>query len=323
MQSAYDSPDDTVNWTADAAYSAGDIIQLPDGSAGQVTLDVVSGDAVGVRVRGILFNVAKTSGFNALAGNRAYWDVSASKVNYKKVNDRDFYVGRFAEDGTGDGTDTTCSLRLNVDPKPDVDLLRDGYLSVPTGTQAAGSTGFSLPKDFGGSKQLLLTATSEAQCIDMLSVDRFSVDANPIAEFIVRPAANGSDSTVDFNMGLASATSTSDADAIAESVFAHIDGGSTAIATESDDGTTEVAADATGSTISAGTAVANRTEFWIDARDKANVKVYVDGARKNSDVTHVLTAATGPLALLVHLEKSTGTATANFIVDRAVVRFQK
>ncbi len=323
MKSNYTNVGDLVDYVADAAYTAGDIIQLPDGRAGQVTVTCESGKTVGVRVKGILENVTKTSGFVAKKGNRAYWDVSAGAVNYKKVNDRDFYLGRFAAEGTNAGTDTTCAVTLNINPKPDIDLLRDGYISVPTGTQAAGSTGFSLPKDLGGSKQLMLTATNEAQCIDMLSVDRFSVDANPIAEFIIRPVTNGTTSAVDFNMGFANGTSTSDADAITESVFAHIDGGSVNILTESDDSVTDVAADDSGADISAGSAVANRSEVWIDAADKTDVKIYIDGARVNDDVTHVLTAATGPLGLLIILEKETGTATANFIVDRAEVRFQK
>ena len=103
----------------------------------------------------------------------------------------------------------------------------------------------------------------------------------------------------------------------------HIDGGSTNILSQSDDGTTDTAPDATGSTISAGSAVANRTEVWIDGRDKTAIKFYIDGALKNNDVNHTLAAAVGPLGLLVLLEKTTGTATANYVIDHGSVRFQK
>lgn len=321
MLSAYSNEGDTIDWTADDDYSAGDIIQLPDGRPGQITVDIEGGKVVGVRVRGILVNVAKTATFVALEGNRAYWDVSANKVHYKKVNDRDFYLGRFAADGEPAGDDETCSVVIGVDPKPDIDLLTDPALSVPTGTQAVG--GFGFPKVLGGAAVLQLTATNEAQCIDMLSVDRFSPDAKFIAEFIIRPDANGSTSDVDFNLGIANGTSTTDADAVTQHVFAHVDGGSANILSQSKDGVTTVAADDTGADISAGSAVANRSEIWIDGRDKTNVKIFVDGVRVNADVVHTLAAATGPLGLLVHLEKSTGTATARFTVDRAVVRYQR
>ena len=325
MKSIFHDEGETVDVTSTAAWTAGDIIQLPDGRAGQVTVSVASGKPVAVRVKqgSLLRSVTKTSGFNALKGNPAFWDFSAGAVNYKKVNDQDFFIGVFTDDGTAAGTDTTCSIALNVPFRTDIDLLRDGFLSVPTGTQAAGSTGFGLPKDFGGSKQLLITATNEAQCIDLFSVDRFSVDSNFMARFIFRPITNGSDSTVDFDIGVAGSTDTDNGDDIAEQALVHIDGGSTNILSQSDDGTTDTAPDATGSTISAGSAVANRTEVWIDGRDKTAIKFYIDGALKNNDVNHTLAAAVGPLGLLVLLEKTTGTATANFIIDHGSVRFQK
>jgi FMN-dependent NADH-azoreductase len=53
----------------------------------------------------------------------------------------------------------------------------------------------------------------------------------------------------------------------------------------------------------------------MDARDPASVKLYVDGVRVLSGTTFVLTAATGPLGLLAHLEKTTGTATGTVYVD--------
>ena len=42
-----------IQWTADAAYSNGDVIQLRDGRAGVISQDVVSGGIVGVHIRGI------------------------------------------------------------------------------------------------------------------------------------------------------------------------------------------------------------------------------------------------------------------------------
>jgi len=242
-----------------------------------------------------------------LMGGRVYWDHSENVATFRKVNDRDFYVGRVVVADAA-ATDTTVKVALNIDPPYDVDILRDGALSVATGTVAAG--GFDLPRRYGGAMGLSLTATNEAQCVDMLSVDRFAIGSNPILEAIIRVGANGSTSAVDINIGLANGTSTTDADAITEHVLFHIDGGSTAINAQSKDGTTTVTATDTTKTISAGSAVANRSELWIDARNTSNVKLYVDGVRVLSATTFSLAAATGPLGLLAHVEKTSGTATA-------------
>ena len=73
--------------------------------------------------------------------------------------------------------------------------------------------------------------------------------------------------------------------------------------------------------VTAGTAVANRVELWIDCRDPANVKLYVDAVRVLSATTFRLDNAAGPLGLLAHLEKTAGTATAGPVwLDRAEMR---
>jgi predicted RecA/RadA family phage recombinase len=310
---------EVLNWTADADYSAGDVIQLSDGRAGFVTVDVTSGNIVGVQVTGVV-KTLKTTSMVLLAGGRAYWDHSANKAHYKKVNDRDFYLGRVTADAAS--ADTVCYVALNVDPPYDIDALRDGALSVATGTAAAG--GFGLPAVYGGALGLSLTSTSEVQCVDILSVDRFAVGANAIVEAIFRIGVNGSTSAVDFNVGVANGTSTSDADAITESCFIHVDGGATDLLAESDDGTTEVAATDTTVDFTAGSAVANRVEAWFDLRDPADIQVYVNGALVLGSTVFKLDAATGPLGLLAHLEKSTGTATAGPIyIDALRARFQQ
>lgn len=300
-----------------SAIAAGEVRQLADGRAGVMgVVGAASTDPYAAMETTGQRTITKTTGIAILDGGRVFWDHSANAAHYKKVNDRDFYIGRAVGDAAS--ADATMTVNLNVDCEPQIDLLRHGFLSVPTGTQAVGAFGY--PKDFGDSMSLELTATNEAQCIDMLSVDRVAINANPIAEFIVRPAVNGSTSAVDFNVGVANGTDTADADLIAESVFFHIDGASTAIKAESDDGTTDVPATDTTKTISAGSAVANRTELWIDMRDPTSIKMYVDGVRVLTGTTFLLTAATGPIGLLVHLEKSSSTATALFLIDRAELR---
>ncbi len=312
--------DSEVRVTLAAAASPGEVRQLSNGLAGvmQGLNAGASGDLRSFKTEG-QFSLTKATGVVLLDGGRAYWDHSANNVTFKKVNDRDFYVGRVVGDAASG--DTEVVVNLNVDPRPQIDLLRDGALSVATGTAAAG--GFGLPAIRGGVPGLQLTATSEAQCVDLFSVDRVALSSNPIAEFVVRMQANGSDNTVDFNVGLANATNTTDADLIAESAFFHIDGGALTILAESDDGTTEVAATTTTLSITAGAAVANRVEFWLDARDPSNVRYYVDAVEVNAATANLgnIALATGPLGLLVHLEKTTGTATAGpFHIDRAELR---
>lgn len=320
MDATYVRGRDDVRQTAEAAVSPGDVRQMPDGRAGvyQATLGAAANDRINVTTSG-QFTFTKTSGVVLLDGQRAYWDYSAAAVTFRKVNDRDFYLGRIVGDAAS--ADTTCVVNINVDPVYDIDLQRSPFLSVPTGTAAAGAFGF--PKVLGGAHSIELTATNEAQCIDLLSVDRFSVDSNPIVEAEIRIPTNGTTSAVDFNIGLASATSTTDADGIAESVFFHIDGGSLNLLAESDDGTTEVAATDTTVDVTEGSAVANRVHLMIDARDKTSVKLYVDGVRVLSGSTFVLTAATGPLGLLVHLEKTSSTATGKVVIDRLTARLGK
>lgn len=297
----------TIGIIEDAARSAGEVIQLKDGRAGvKAGLNAsVANDTVEYEVAG-RFRFAKTASIVILNGGRVYWDHSANTATFEKVNDRDFYLGRAFKDAAA--SDDEVFVEINIDPPYDIDIMRDAVLSVATGTSAAG--GFGLPRVYGGARGLVLTATSEVQCVDMLSVDRFALGSNAIVEAIFRLGTNGSTSDVDFNIGIANGTSTSDADAITESVFIHIDGGSLNINAESDDGTTEVNATDTTIDATAASAVADRVEVWFDLRDPSDVQIYINGALVLPSTVFNIAAATGPLGLLAHLEKATGTATA-------------
>src|SRR4051812_38983054 len=94
------------------------VVQMPSGKAGfyDNKTPAASGDYVEYETAGT-FNCTKATGFIALKGGRAYWDVSAGNVNYKKVADRDFYIGRFAEDATNAAT--SCAILANEDPPYD------------------------------------------------------------------------------------------------------------------------------------------------------------------------------------------------------------
>ena len=136
------------NWdeqrlTASAAVGVGEIWQMADGSAGyydrlagNVTNPVISGgsgDSVIFRTSGHA-TVTKTTGIVILDGGRVYWDHSANAAHFEKVNDRDFYIGRAVGDSAS--ADASMVVNLNVDPNYDIDLVRDPYQSVVTGTQA-------------------------------------------------------------------------------------------------------------------------------------------------------------------------------------------
>jgi hypothetical protein len=244
-------------------------------------------------------------------------DHSTGLAHFKKVNDRDFSLGVAVGDAAASATEVVVDL--NVKPHWLIDLLRDPLMSVVVGTQAVGGL---LPAQMrGGSLALNITATNEAQKVDALSVDGFGAAAKAIARFVLRLPNGGSGSASDFNFGLADDTHASNADTIANSIFFHLDGGSTNINAQSDDNTAHAVA-ATDTTIdfTAGVAVAHRVELWIDKRDPADVRFYVEGARVLPLVAFDVSAFTGTWKLLAHLEKASGTETADAIVDAAAVR---
>lgn len=263
------------------------------------------------------FVIAKTSGIQILKGGRVYWDHSAGTATFRRVNDRDFYLGRAQEDAAS--TAATVRVLLNEDPPYDIDLLRDGYATVPVGTQALG--GFLPPQNRGGALHFVLSSTNEAQKVDALSVDGFAEEANAIVEYVFRVPSDGAGTVVDVSIGVANDTHATDADSITESVFIHLNANSTTIYAESDDGTTEVAATDTTTTYTEGSAVANRKEVWFDFRDPADVQIYVDGVNVLPATTFDIDAATGPWKLLVHVEKTSSTDTYELAIDRAVARY--
>lgn len=297
---------ESVDWVADAAYSGGDVVQLKDGRAGVVSVDVASGATVGVYVCGI-FKLQKTTSIVMLNGGRVAWDYSASKAHFKTVNDQDFFFGSAVEDATSAAT--TIKAAINVHPTYVCDLSRDAFASVIVGTAAAGAFGF--PRRFGGANTFALTATSEAQKVDALGTDGFANGANAIVEMRLNNVSNGTGGTQDWNIGLANATHATDADSITRHLFCHIDGNSTNINFQSKDGTTTVAATDSTVDLTAGTAF----EVWFDMRNPASVLIYVDGVAVLTSTTFDVSAMSTTWFLLAHLEKTTGTDTFEGRVD--------
>lgn len=304
--------------TAAAAIAAGELWQMPSGRAGvyQGANAAASGDVVCFDTENDIYIVPKTASIVILDGGPVYWDNSASKAHFKQVDDQDYYLGTAYGDAAS--SDTTMKVKLNCRPSYKVDLIRDPFTPVPVGTSAAG--GFGFPRIYGGAVGLFLTATSEAQKVDALSVDGFANAANGIVEFAVRFPTGGSGSASDYSIGIASGTHATDADSIAQHLFMHTDGAATDIKFQSKDGTTTVTA--TDSTVdyTAGSANTNRVEVWFDMRAPGSVKIYVDGVRVLSGTTFDVSAAASTWKLLAHAEKTTGTETGDVIVDWLRVR---
>lgn len=281
--------------------TAYELWQTPTGRAGVLDSpnSVSSGNYFDMRTDG-QWNVVKSSGFVALKGNRAFWDHSANAINYKKVNDRDFYAGRFAEDASSAAT--VCVVDLNADPPYDVDVSRDPFDTAIIGTQGLNTMGLFRR---GGAHKFLLSSTSEAQKVDILSKDGFSLAANAIIEFAIEVISDGAGTAVDVSIGAANDTHATDADSITDSLFMHLDANNVNINFESDDGTHEVAA--TDSTIDY--AEGTRFEVWMDMRDPADVQIYVDGSLVLGGTTFNLSSSVATWKLLAHIEKTSAADT--------------
>lgn len=309
-----------VRVTASAAVAVGECWQMKDGRAAVYADDKAasSGDRTRWKANG-QWTFTKATGFVGLDGNRAYWDHSANNVSWRKQSDRDFYLGRFVGDSVTGATE--CVVNLNVDPRSDIDLLRDGFQSVLVGTPAAG--GFGYPVSLGGSLVFELSATNEAQKVDALGVDGFVKGANAIVEIVFRVLSDGAAGSQDISLGVANATHASDADAIADSVFVHLNGGDVNVYVESDDGTTEVGA--TDSTVdyTEGSDLASRVEAWFDFRDPADVQVYLNGSNVLPNSVFNVDAYAGTWFPLIHVEKASGTDVYKLAVDRFTVRFSE
>lgn len=292
---------------AAATVTAYELWQTPTGKAGVYDnpAAVASGSYFDMRTDG-QWTVTKAAGFAALKGNRAYWDHSANALNYKKTNDRDFYAGRFAEDATSAAT--TCLLDLNADPPYDLDIARDPFDTLYVGTQGLNTMGVFRR---GGAHKMIMSTANEAQKMDMLSKDGFALSANAIIEFAIEVVSDGAGSEPDFNIGVANATDSDNADDITDSIFIHLNGNDVNIYAESDDGTVEVVATDTTIDYAEGT----RFECWIDMRNPASVAIYVNGSQVLTATTFNVSASVATWFLLAHLEKTAAASVYEIDVD--------
>lgn len=317
MPDAFQTADwDKQRVTIAAGVSKGELWSLGNGQAAFIPdAPHNSGDQPDFQISGVC-TVTKANGVKFLDGGRVYWDHSANAATYKPVNDRDFYIG--TSFGDWEAGDLTMQVNLNAQQSNLIDFNRDAFDTVLVGTQAVG--GFGEWKLRGGARKANITATNEAQKIDMLSQFAFSKTANAIIEGIVNVRDDGSGTVVDVSIGIANDTHASDAGAITESCFIHLDANDVNIYAESDDNAAgEVAATDTTIDYTAGTPF----EFWIDTRNPADIQIYINAALVLGASTFTLDAATGPFKLLIHVEKSSSTDTYELDVNRFVARLME
>lgn len=295
-----------IDWTADAAYSAGDVIQLRDGRAGVVAADCASGDVVGVHVGGI-FRVAKTTSMVVLPSSKLFWDHSADKAHLLHRNDRDLFLGAAVSEETAAAT--TVDVNLNVEPVFAAGF-EHGFASVRVLT-----AGF--PVAVGAGREgvnLEFSATAEVQKVDALSHRGFVVEGEGIAHFLVCVNDNGDASAMDLDWGVATATHASDFEQIAQRVGFHLDGNTLDLDLASDDGTTDT------TLVDTTVNVVEGTPFLcqLDMRDRENIKAYVDGVRVLDGTTGAATtlklAAAATVKCIAHMEKTSDDTPGNFSV---------
>lgn len=293
--------DCTVDWTPAAAVVGGEVIQLRDGRAAVVNVDAASGVVVGTSVEGV-YKVQKTTSMVVLKGSPLYWDHSADKCHLLHRNDRDFYLGTAQEDATSSAT--TVLVDLNVQPVYTLSLA-SGYHSIPIST-----AGWPHIYGAGNSVGFKFDLTAEAQKLDALTLRGMAVESLAIVDALFCINLNGDAASADFNIGVANASHATDADAITEHLFAHIDGASLNIMAQSADGTTTVTT--TDTTIDA--VVGTPILVQWDLRNTSDIQMYINGVNVLPSTVFKLNAATGPLKLLAHLEKDANDTPGNFTI---------
>lgn len=288
---------------AAAAVASGEVWQLPNGRAAvKVGANAAaSGDTVRFTDVG-KHTVTKTASQVWIDGGPIWWDHSANAATCIPplvTGDRDFFLGCAVGDAAS--ADVTGAVDFNVQPVYEIDLQRDQFDAVIVKT-VVGSTTVEIPdvKVRGGMQQLILGTTAEAQKVDLLSKRSFAKGAKWIVEGIVNITTNSDNAAGDFNIGVANGTHATDADSITEACFLHTDGNALDISAASRDGTTTVTITDTTTDFAVGTPF----YFCMDGRNLADIQIYINGVLQLGSTVFKLDAATGPLKLLAHLEKT-------------------
>jgi len=171
-----------------------------------------------------------------------------------------------------------------------------------------------------GVKKFAFDAVAEAATAALYMVNSpFDIDKNPVFECILAIYDIGDDATLDFNWGLASDTHATDFDSIATFAAFHMDSPGLSVLCHSDDGTTDTApvdtlVDLVDNTMAT---------FKIDVSDKTKVKFFINGVRVLASTTFDISAYTGALTPIVHVEKTSNNTTMELRLDRIRVRGER
>lgn len=312
-EARYRRDDQRFQLLAASQIDAGQVIQLPTGEAAFLE----GGGAVSstantenLRTRGKV-EIEKTTGQVYLPGQEVYWDYSANKLHYAKVNDRDFFVGSVCEDAVS--ADLTALVDLNKRQRADIDFTRDFFATTYVGTQGVNTMGI-WPR--AGGRKFIASTTNEAQKFELLSRDGFDKNANWIIEALFTVVSGGAAGEPDFNIGVANGTHATDFDSVTEYCALHIDGNSVNLNLQSKDGTTTVASTDTTSDYTAGSTVAVREHWLFDGRDPADIQIYRNGVLQLGSTVFRLDNAVGPLFLIAHFEKTAAATVFELDLER-------
>lgn len=322
-EARYNRDDQRFSLRAAAGIDAGAVIQVPTGEAAflQATAAVSSGsDTENLRTRGKVW-VEKATSVVLLPGQEVYWDHSANKATYFKSNDRDFFLGTVVADA--DSADLSVEVDLNKRGHFDIELGRPGDFFLSTLVGAVGYNTMGLQARAGGYK-LILSSANEAQKVDLLSEDGWAPSANAIVEAVFRVVSDGAGTAPDFNIGLANDTHATDFDSTTQHFAIHMNGNAQDIFAQSTDGTTTVAG-TTDTTVNyvEGSTVATRVHALFDTRTLTDCQLYINGANVLGATTFALDAATGPLRLIAHLEKTAAADVYEVDVEKLRVWFSE
>lgn len=313
--SSYIRSETDYRLTVEAAVSVGEVWQLANGLAAAYTEAnaAASGDTGKRWTTTGQYTVPKAASVVVLDGADLWWDHSANAatpVPPLVAGDRDFFLGSAVGDAAA--ADESCAVNLNVRSIPVIDYHRDGG---DTAIVLTAGTPYLVQR--GGTLEAGFSATAEAQKLDWLSKRSFALGSNWILDAVVEIQTNADADVADLNIGVANGTHASDFDSVTERVSFHFDmGADLNLDAQSTDGSTTVSA--TDTTVD--WAVGTPLFLTIDGRDPADVQMYVNGVLVLSATVFDISAATGPLKAIFHLEKSSNDSPGVVQLDMLRVR---
>ena len=179
-----------------------------------------------------------------------------------------------------------------------------------------------------GAIALALEATSEAQniCVSNGDILCFPIDNLAYVEFVARiSTALTATATTMWAFGLAGARNDAIASLAQRLLFRGLGNGSAAVIVDSDDGTTDVTAAATGETLAT-----TWKRFGFDftgVNGKSGIQVFMDGARGFKRVAQASTfnmgAYSGNLQFYAQVQKAANTNVGTLQLDRFSVTFRE